>query len=122
MSDKLFSGPNWPGGPLTCRAAHLPAFESPKALNAFAKEYCPSGKAGPIWQCRVCRQFHCDIKAPDPAGASSGSGRSSKGDHDNCPFCSMPVEFDALRLTDCPTCLARQQSRAREQASSPSPS
>jgi hypothetical protein len=71
--------PRWPGGPKICPAENSPAFESAKALDAFLMANSPSCKVLKKWQCEACGHYHAYTLAPDPTGASSGQGRSSRG-------------------------------------------
>lgn len=50
-------------------------------MRSFVKANGPSCKVLLEWECTGCGHWHCETSAPDPAGASSGNGRSSKGDH-----------------------------------------
>jgi hypothetical protein len=70
--------PRWPNGPKICAAENLPAFETAKDLAAFLAKNAPSCKVVKKWQCQACGHFHAYTVAPDPAGGSSGTGRSSK--------------------------------------------
>jgi hypothetical protein len=72
--------PRWPGGPKICSVENLPAFETVDAWRAFHKANGPSCKILKEWQCEACGHWHARTSAPDPAGASSGNGRSSKGE------------------------------------------
>lgn len=84
----LFELPRWQNGPHICRAANLPAFETRGELDAFLKKYAPSCKVIDAFQCEVCKMFHARTLAPDPAGGSSGTGRSSNW--------KTPREWDAF--------------------------
>lgn len=75
----LEAKPRWPGGPLVCEVANLPAFETQDELNKFHLANGPSCKVIRQWQCEHCEGWHHETTAPDPAGGSSGTGRSSKG-------------------------------------------
>lgn len=75
------SKPRWPGGPKICPLANLPAFTTSDALRSFLKNNGPSCKVVLEWECTGCGHWHAETSAPDPAGASSGNGRSGKGDH-----------------------------------------
>lgn len=70
--------PRWPGGPPHCHAANLPAFPTEKALDAFLKKNSPSCHVIWKWLCNKCQHWHARTSAPDPAGQSSGTGRSQK--------------------------------------------
>jgi len=71
--------PRWKNAPKFCIAAHRMAFATEKELHAFRSKIGMS--AYPIkklWKCEHCDCFHYDGCAPNPAGDSSGTGRSSK--------------------------------------------
>jgi hypothetical protein len=68
----------WPGGPKICPAENLPAFQTAAGLDGFLKANSPSCKVVSKWQCATCGHWHAYTIAPDPAGGSSGTGRSSK--------------------------------------------
>jgi hypothetical protein len=70
--------PRWPGGPSICPAENLPALESLAALKVFHETNSPSCIVLRQWQCPHCQSWHAETMPPDPAGQSSGSGRSSK--------------------------------------------
>jgi hypothetical protein len=69
--------PRWPGGPKICPVVNLPAFVDSKALDEFLKTNAPSCKVVHKGQCKHCGHWHAKTVAPDPAGASSGNGRST---------------------------------------------
>jgi hypothetical protein len=71
--------PRWPGGPKICPTANLPAFTSKDGLSRFLKANGPSCKVLREYLCESCGHWHAHTSAPDPAGGSSGNGRSSKG-------------------------------------------
>lgn len=84
LDAKLFEPPRWKGGPVICHQANLPAFSSRELALAWLSA---PNKTNPqyevrhvekIWQCDFCKWWHMDIKPRDPAGSSSGQGRSSK--------------------------------------------
>lgn len=68
----------WPNGPRICATANLPAFASLVEWRNFHSANGPSCKIIREYQCTDCGQWHAVTTAPDPAGASSGQGRSSK--------------------------------------------
>lgn len=70
--------PRWPGAPPICIAANLPAFPSKSDLDAFLRRNGPSCKVVRAGVCGACNHWHAETIAPDPAGGSSGNGRSSK--------------------------------------------
>jgi len=70
--------PRWPGGPLICIVANLPAFPTKAAYNEFHEANGPGCKVLRVWLCKACKFFHADTVAPNPCGDSSGTGRSSK--------------------------------------------
>lgn len=74
--------PRWAGGPKICARANLPAFESAESMRAFHKSNGPSCKVLLEWECTGCGHWHNYTLAPDPAGGSSGTGRSSKSEMD----------------------------------------
>lgn len=76
MNNSRFEPARWKGGPLICKAENLPAFETPSDLLAFHASDCPSCNIVEQWQCKACGWWHFDAMAPDPAGSSSGTGRS----------------------------------------------
>ena len=73
----LFEPPRWPGGPPICQKENRPAFPTEADMAEFQKS---NGSAGSIksWLCPSCSCYHYLPKPFDPAGSSSGSGRSSK--------------------------------------------
>ena len=75
----IFDHPRWPGGPLICPIENLPAFDTRATLDHFHKTNGPSCKVIRTWQCDHCHHWHMETTAPDPAGGSSGTGRSTKG-------------------------------------------
>jgi len=84
LDAKRFESPRWKGGPLICHVENLPAFPSQDAaigwLTLPAKTN-PLYDVRPIrklWQCDHCKWWHMLIKPRDPAGSSSGTGRTSK--------------------------------------------
>lgn len=79
-----FEPARWPGGPVICHKSNLPAFATREVALGWHSE---PNKTNPqyevrlvksVWQCDFCRWWHMDIKPRDPAGSSSGIGRSSK--------------------------------------------
>jgi hypothetical protein len=70
--------PRWPGSPSICIEANLPAFETQEMSESFRSENGPSCKVLRVWQCDWCGLWHMQTQAPDPAGKSSGTGRSQK--------------------------------------------
>lgn len=79
MSATLIHNPVWRNGPKVCSFTMLPAFETQAALRAFHKANGPSVKVLREGKCRECGHWHMATQAADPAGGSSGVGRSSKG-------------------------------------------
>lgn len=79
MPVALTKNPVWPTGPKICPATNLPAFETRAALRAFRMANGPSVKVLREGLCGECGHWHMATSAPDPAGASSGMGRSAKG-------------------------------------------
>jgi len=71
--------PRWPGAPPICIAVNLPALDTLADLNSFLKKNGPACKVEQTWQCETCKKWHAKTQPPDPAGSSSGVGRSSKG-------------------------------------------
>jgi hypothetical protein len=71
--------PRWPKGPPICKTENLPALPTEKALDDFNKANGPACKVVRKWQCWACEHWHAETVAPDPAGGSSGTGRSSRG-------------------------------------------
>jgi hypothetical protein len=67
----------WPGGPKICPVTNLPAFVDAKALADFQTKNAPSCKVVHKGLCKHCGHWHAKTVAPDPAGASSGNGRST---------------------------------------------
>lgn len=78
MTIELLDPPRWPGGPPICVTVNLPAFTTHAALKAFHAASGPSCKVISEYECVKCGHWHAETKAPDPAGASSGTGRNSK--------------------------------------------
>lgn len=79
VSAPLFEDkPRWPGAPRVCLATNMLAFETLAAWEKFHRENGPSCKVRRVWRCETCGRYHADTVAPDPAGGSSGTGRSSK--------------------------------------------
>jgi hypothetical protein len=80
MKAEVFeSKPRWPGAPPICLHTNLPAFDSMDDYGKFEKKNMPGAKALIKWNCSKCGKVHVwTIGASDPAGASSGTGRSSK--------------------------------------------
>lgn len=71
--------PRFRGAPPQCVKANLPSFESETALREWMEKNSPRCLIRYVWQCESCGGFHADVGAPDPAGDSSGTGRSKKG-------------------------------------------
>jgi len=78
----LESKPRGPNIPLVCIATNLPAHPSAKHYNAWHEQFGTSCKVHRVWQCESCGMWHAETSAPDPAGSSSGTGRSSKQDEE----------------------------------------
>ena len=75
----LFEGkPRWPGAPPVCLAENRLAFKSVAELMDWRERNSPRCSIKKVWLCDVCKHWHHIGKAPDPAGSSSGTGRSSK--------------------------------------------
>ena len=81
---KRFNPPRWKGGPVICQQVNLPAFPSKEAAigwltapNKTNPQYEPS-RIKKLWQCDFCKWWHMETQPRDPAGSSSGQGRSSK--------------------------------------------
>lgn len=92
----------WAGGPKICSEANLPAFVDEASMRAFHKANGPSCKVLKEWECAACGHWHMKTLAPDPAGASSGNGRSSKFDYQ--PLAAIAGgngHGDARDLGDC---------------------
>lgn len=70
--------PRWPGAPPICEKANLPAFPSKEAYMHWHERNGPGCSVKRVWECDACGWYHADTVAPDPAGASSGTGRSNK--------------------------------------------
>lgn len=70
--------PRWKGAPKICIAANLPAFETEKEMATFHETNCPGGTLIKKWRCLVCNHIHVWQVCSDPAGASSGTTRTSK--------------------------------------------
>lgn len=70
--------PRWPGGPLICPTANLPAFPDKKASAAFRDANSPGCTVIEEWICTACGLVHFWAHALDPSGASSGTTRSAK--------------------------------------------
>jgi len=79
-----FEPARWPGGPIICLKENLPAFTSKEAALDYHRG---PNKTNPqyevrlikkIGKCGFCGWWHMVIKPRDPAGSSSGVGRSSK--------------------------------------------
>lgn len=79
MNEFALEEPRWPNGPAICEVANLPAFETEPELQKFHLATGPSCKVLRVWHCEHCEGWHMETTAPDPAGGSSGTGRSSKG-------------------------------------------
>jgi hypothetical protein len=80
MIDELLfeARPRWDGAPPVCLFANRMAFKTRAELTAFRDTYAPNLGLVRVWRCDVCRHLHHIGKSPDPAGSSSGTGRSSK--------------------------------------------
>jgi hypothetical protein len=66
---KLFEDkPRWPGAPMVCLAANLPAFETRKAAMAYMEKYCPRMPVA-LKECDACGCFH---NQPKPTPKVSG--------------------------------------------------
>jgi len=70
--------PRWPGAPLICLEARLPAFETKEAYNYWHERNGPGVHVKRIWKCPFCKYYHADTVGPSPAGDSSGTGRNTK--------------------------------------------
>lgn len=78
MSELFEPTPRWPGAPPICEATNRLAFQSRADWEFFHRANGPSCKVKKVWLCPHCEHWHAITVAPDPAGSSSGSGRSSK--------------------------------------------
>lgn len=78
MNTAALEPPRWPGGPPICTVENLPALETYQALQEFHQKNGPSCKVVKTWHCPVCQRWHAETIAPDPAGNTSGTGRSSR--------------------------------------------
>lgn len=76
--DLFEAKPRWPGAPKMCLHANLPAFKTTKDWDQFHATNSPGNKVVRVWLCEVCEHWHAWTIACDPAGGSSGTGRSSK--------------------------------------------
>lgn len=74
----LFKNPVWKDGPTLCGATNLPAFETEKDAREFMKNNTPRASIDLIYRCHSCGHIHVQAHGPDPAGDSSGTGRSAK--------------------------------------------
>jgi len=75
MKQVFEAKPRWPGAPLICLKANLPAFETMPLLNAFLEENGPSCQVVKKGKCEFCGQYHAATIAPAPAGRTSGTSR-----------------------------------------------
>lgn len=73
--------PRWPFGPDICPVANLPALPTEAALHEFHRRNGPRCAVLREWQCDACGHWHAATVAPDPSGATSGTGRSHKHYH-----------------------------------------
>lgn len=64
---------------MICPILNLPAFPTQAEMRAFHRANGPSCKVLAEYECVKCGHWHMETVAPDPAGASSGMGRSAKG-------------------------------------------
>lgn len=64
--------------PPICLHANLPSHVSKEAYYAWHERWGPGCKVLKVWQCESCNHWHAEVMGPDPAGSSSGTGRSSK--------------------------------------------
>lgn len=80
MTDPLDTKPRWAGAPPICLKENLPAFLTREKMNTFHARNSPSCSILRTWFCDYCQHWHMATRAPDPTGASSGTGRGSKGD------------------------------------------
>jgi len=79
MSAIFEATPRWKNAPKFCIATHRMAFATEKELHAFRSKIGMSAyPTGKVWKCETCAHFHYDGATPNPAGDSSGTGRSSK--------------------------------------------
>jgi len=75
----LFSEqPPFRGAPLVCLAANRMAFDNRAQMTECREANAPRLGLVKVWRCKVCGCLHYIPKSPDPAGESSGTGRSSK--------------------------------------------
>lgn len=81
MSTELFEAkPRWKGAPPICIAANLMAFKTRSDLDEYRSSIGMEayGFVKQPWKCEKCNHLHYVGKVPNPAGDSSGTGRSSK--------------------------------------------
>lgn len=64
--------------PPICLHANLPSHASKADYYAWHERWGPGCKVHKVWECEVCKMWHAETSPPDPAGSSSGTGRSSK--------------------------------------------
>lgn len=77
--EKFEAKPRWVGAPPICLHTNLMAFDDPSDFYKFESRNCPGNKTVMKWKCSKCNKFHFwGVGAGDPAGSSSGTGRSSK--------------------------------------------
>jgi len=70
--------PRWKNAPPICLEANLPSFPTKEAYQHWHECNGPSCAVKRVWLCDFCKHYHADTVAPNPAGNSSGTGRSSK--------------------------------------------
>lgn len=81
---KLFeSKPRFRDAPPICLKTNLLAYISRAVLDKFVFHTCPSCPAKKVWTCEHCKLLHAEHGVPNPAGDSSGKGRSTKTAEDN---------------------------------------
>jgi hypothetical protein len=73
----LIKNPVWPAISI-CPVAWLPAFASEKEMKDFHEANSPRCTVVRRWKCDYCGCWHEETIAPDPAGTTSGTTRSSK--------------------------------------------
>lgn len=78
MNAPIFDRARFMGGPQICIAANLPAFCSRQEMDEFVTHNCPSVVIIAKWLCNSCGCLHFWSGGADPAGASSGTTRTSK--------------------------------------------
>lgn len=81
MNSEIFEAARWPGGPLICQEANLPAFETLDDLYAFQEKLGNGTHRDKPYACEFCGWFHYHSIAMGPGGESSGESRYHKHRH-----------------------------------------